>query len=279
MNAILTQLSPLFIALFLATAMLSLGLDLRVGQIIGALRNRRLMAASLLSSVVLVPLVALILTLLIPMDEALQTGFLLYALAAGVESGPKFVQMARGNSAFAIGLLMVQITITVVGLPLAISYVVPDAQINRSTVLLKLLLVVALPLGIGLFVRARNQALAARLSPGLHRTSMILLLLVLAHLFYANFDTMLSVEPIALLASLLLFAIALPIGYALGGPERTDRRALGIMSFARNAAISMMIASQVFPQEPKVMAMVVVLALMTFVTTAAVTAWFSRTAP
>lgn len=279
MNAILTQLSPLFIALFLATAMLSLGLDLRVGQIIGALRNRRLMAASLLSSVVLVPLVALILTLLIPMDEALQTGFLLYALAAGVESGPKFVQMARGNSAFAIGLLMVQITITVVGLPLAISYVVPDAQINRSTVLLKLLLVVALPLGIGLFVRARNQALAARLSPGLHRTSMILLLLVLAHLFYANFDTMLSVEPFALLASLLLFAIALPIGYALGGPERADRRALGIMSFARNAAISMMIASQVFPQEPKVMAMVVVLALMTFVTTAAVTAWFSRTAP
>ena len=279
MNAILTQLSPLFIALFLATAMLSLGLDLKVGQIIGALRNHRLMAAALLSSIVLVPLIALALSLLIPMDEGLKIGFLLYALAAGVESGPKFVQMARGNSAFAIGLLMVQITITVVCLPLLISLMVPDVQIDRSAVLLKLLLVVALPLAIGLYVRDRKPALAARFSPGIHKISMTLLLLVLAHLFYANYETMLSVEAAALVASLLFFAIAFPIGYALGGSSRADRRALGIMSFARNAAISMMIASQVFAQEPKVIAMVVVLALMTFVLTAAVTFWFSRTAP
>jgi BASS family bile acid:Na+ symporter len=151
--------------------------------------------------------------------------------------------------------------------------------IDRSAVLMKLLLVVALPLAIGLYFSDRKPALAARFSPGIHKTSMILLLLVLAHLFYANFDTMLSVELSALATSLLFFAIAFPVGYALGGSSRADRRALGIMSFARNAAISMMIASQVFAQEPKVIAMVVVLALMTFVITAAVTFWFSRSEP
>jgi BASS family bile acid:Na+ symporter len=279
MNEILNQLSPLFIALFLATAMLSLGMDLKFGQITAALGNRRLMGAGLLSSVVIMPVLAVALTLLIPMDEALKLGFLLYALAAGVESGPKFVHMAKGNSAFAIGLLIVQISITVVCLPLAISLMVADVQIDRSMVLLKLLLVVALPLGAGLLLNARRPALAARFSPAIHRLSMTLLLLVLAHLFYANFATMLSIEASALIAAVLFFAIAFPIGYALGGPSRADRRALGIMSFARNAAISMMIATQVFPDQPRVLAMVVVLALMTFIVTAAITAWLGRTEP
>ena len=277
MNALLTQSLPLAIAVFLATAMFSLGLDLRMAQIVESLRNRRLMVVSLIASVVVVPMIALALAGVIPMDDSLRTGFLLYAFAAGTEAGPKFVQMAKGNAAFAVGLLAVLIVITVVGVPMVISFVVPDAHVDRGKVLLKLLLAVGMPLGIGLYISERREQLAVRLSTVMHRAAMILLLLVLAQLFYVHFDAMLSLQSGALAAGLLFFPIAFGVGYAMGGPERADRRALAIMAFARSASIAMMIAGQVFAHDPKVMAMIVVMAMLTVTLTASASLWLRRT--
>ena len=97
------------IAIFLITAMFSLGLDLTLGQIALALRNRRLVAKGTLINFVVVPLLAIGITRLIPMDNALRMGIVLYALSAGTEGGPKFVQMVKGNTAFAFGLLVIKV--------------------------------------------------------------------------------------------------------------------------------------------------------------------------
>jgi BASS family bile acid:Na+ symporter len=163
-HELLRQSLPSTIAVFLASAMFSLGLGMTVGQIVEPLRNRRLIAVSLFANFVLVPLFALGLASVIPMDRALQTGFLLYAFASGAESGPKFVQLAAGNAAFALGLLVPMTLITVFGLPMVISLVVPDVHVARGAVLLKLLVVVAVPVGIGLYLRARYCAFATRLA-------------------------------------------------------------------------------------------------------------------
>ena len=111
MDEFLRQSVPLGIAIFLVTAMLSLGLDMTVKQVMEPLRNRRLVTMSLLISALAVPLMAIVLTRVIPMEQALATGLVLYALAAGTEGGPKFVQLVHGNTPFASGLLAVLLTI------------------------------------------------------------------------------------------------------------------------------------------------------------------------
>jgi BASS family bile acid:Na+ symporter len=276
MHEILTKLLPLAIAVFLFSAMFSVGLDLTIRQIVEPLRNKRLVAVSMIANIVLVPLAALGLAGVIPMDGALKTGFLLYAFSAGTEAGPKLAQLAKGNAAFAVGLLAVLIVTTIVFVPMAVSLVVPDAHVERGKVLAKLLLVVALPMGIGLYLRARHQALAARLSPAMHRLSTSLLFLVFAQLIFVNYDEILAVEAGALLAGLLLFAIAFAIGHALGGPEKADRRALAIMTFVRAGTISMMIAGQVFAHEPKVLVMATVMTSLSVVLGVLTTVWLSR---
>ena len=277
MDELLTQSLPLAIAVFVATAMFSLGLDLKLEQIVAPLRDRRLMAVSLVASVVVVPLIALVLAALIPMDSSLRTGFLIYALAAGTLAGPKFVQMAKGNAAFAVGLLAVLVVITVVGVPMAISLIVPDAHVERGKVLLKLLLVVALPVGLGLYLRAQREHFAVRLRDVMHRAAMILLLLVLAQLCYVHVGAVLALEAGALAAGLLFFPIAFAAGYAMGGPEQANRRALAIMSFARNGSIALMIAAQVFAHDPKVTTMILVMSLLTAALTASASVWLART--
>ena len=92
------------------------------------------------------PLLALAVTALIPMDEALRTGIVVYAIAAGTEGGPKFVQMIKGNSAFAFGLLALLLIFTVTLVPLIIPLVIPNAEIHTGALVIKLLMVVALPI-------------------------------------------------------------------------------------------------------------------------------------
>jgi len=248
------------IAIFLVTAMFSLGLDLTVGQITQALRNKRLVAKSAVVNFVLIPLVAIAITRLIPMDNALRMGIVLYALSAGTEGGPKFVQIVRGNTAFAFGLLVVMLVFTVSLVPVILSLVMPGAHISIGELVSKLILVVALPIGVGLYLSSRREKLAARLNPIFHRASMVMLWLLFVLLVYVNLDAIATLPVNALMGGLLLFALAFAIGYIGGGPATENRRALAIMSFARNGSISMMIAREVFTDVPEVLVMTTVMA-------------------
>jgi BASS family bile acid:Na+ symporter len=259
---------------FLATAMFSLGLELTVRQIVEPLRDRRLLGFSLLANVVIVPLIAVVITRVIPMHEALAIGIVVYALAAGTEGGPKFVQIAGGNAGFAIGLLAVLLSITIVLMPAELSFVVPGAHVDRGGLLAKLLLAVAAPVGLGLFLRARFTAFAIRFAVTVHRGSLVFLAVFFLLVVYVNFDEMLSLEPGAILAGSLFFAASFVASYLLGGPEISNKRALAMMSFVRNAPISMTTATQVFPHEPGVMVMVTVMAAASVVYAVAAAAGF-----
>ena len=265
MHAFLAQTLPLVALGFLASAMFSLGLDLTPRQIVEPLRNKRLLGYSLLANIVLVPLVALVVTRVVPMDEALAIGIVVYALAAGTEGGPKFVQLARANAGFAMGLLAVMLAITIVLMPAVLSMVVPGAHVDRASLLVKLLVAVAVPVGLGLAIRARYAALADRLSGIVHRASMVLLAVFFLQVIYVNYEAILAMQSGALLGGLLFFVAAFCIGYLLGGPKTENRRALAIMTFVRNAPISMTTAAQVFPQDPGALVMVTVMAAMSVV--------------
>jgi len=260
MDEILRQSVPLSIAIFLVTAMLSLGLDMTVKQVVAPLQKRRLVIMSLLASALAVPLIAIVLSRVIPMEQALATGLILYALSAGTEGGPKFVQLVNGNTPFASGLLAVLLTVTVMFLPLVINVAIPEAQVSLGEVVAKLLLLVALPIGVGMLVNARLTALAERINPAIHRLSMIFLALLFILIIYVNGDAIVSLQPAALLAGLLLFTISYGVGYAAGGPLTEDRKALAFMTFARNGSISMLLAGQVFIGEPQVLVMVTLMA-------------------
>jgi len=256
----LTQYVGLFIVIFLVTAMFSLGLDLTVRQIIEPLKNKRLVATAMLTNAVVVPLLAFALTYVIPMHDGFRIGIILYALAAGTEGGPKFVQIVKGNAAFALGLLVLLLTFTVVFMPIVLSFAIGDFDFPRGELAVKLLILVALPIGLGLLLNDKAKPLADKLNPIMHRLSMIFLWTVFFILIYVFYGDIISLQGGALLAGLAFFVLAFMAGYFSGGPRWQDRRALGIMTFARNGSIAMMIARQVFTDDPKVLVIATVMA-------------------
>jgi BASS family bile acid:Na+ symporter len=260
LHDILAQSQPIVALSFLASAMFSLGLDLTLRQIVDPLRNRRLLGVALAANFLLVPLLAIVLSRVIPMDEALAIGVIVYALAAGTEGGPKFTQLAKGNAGLAVGLLAVLLLVTMILMPAVLSLAVPDAHVDRLGLLLKLLVAVGLPMGLGLAIRARRPDLADRMSVPMHRASMVLLAVFVLLVVYVNYEAMLELQVGAMLCALLFFPIAFGMTYAMGGPRQDNRRTLAMMTFVRNAPIAIATATQVFPDRPGVLVMVTLMA-------------------
>lgn len=74
------QLSGL---LFVITSMLAMRMSLSLAQIFQPLKNARLVVLALLAYFVLVPLLAHVITLVIPLEQSLQIGLIVLATAAG----------------------------------------------------------------------------------------------------------------------------------------------------------------------------------------------------
>ena len=258
---ILQKLVPIVMLVFVVSSMLAMGLGLTVAQIIAPLRNVRLVLLSLLANFVLMPLAAIALARLLRLDEALGVGLLLLGAAAGAPFLPKLTQIAKGNLAFAVGVMVLLMVITVGYLPLVLPPLLPGVSVDSARIARSLFLLMLLPLAGALAVKAKFPAPAARAQPLLNKVSSISLILVILLLSVVNFNSVLSVFGTrGMLAALLFVAAGFVIGWILGGPAVDTRPVLGLGTAQRNIAAALVVGSQSF-SDPKVVVMVVVGAL------------------
>jgi BASS family bile acid:Na+ symporter len=258
---ILQQASSVAMLTFVISSMLAMGSSLTLGQIVTPLRNARLVTLALLANFVLMPLAAVALARLLQLDEPLGVGLLLLGSAAGAPFLPKLAQLSRGNLAFAVGLMVLLMVITVGYLPLVLPLLLPGVAVNPAKIARSLLLLMLLPLAVALVVRARFAEVAARVKPALDRLSNLSLILLGLLITLANMNSVLAVFGTrGILAGLLFIAIGLAIGGLLGGPDENTRRVLALGTSQRNIAAALVVGSQSF-SDPKVVVMVVVVAI------------------
>jgi len=247
--------------IFVLSSMLAMGLGLTVSQIITPLRNARLVGLSLLANFVVMPLAAVALAALLRLDQPLGVGLLLLGTAAGAPFLPKLAQIARGNLAFAVGLMVLLMVVTVGYLPLVLPVLLPGVSVNPAKIARSLFLLMLLPLAGALAVKARFAVAAARTKPVLDRVSNLSLILLVVLITSANINNVLAVFGThGILAGLLFIAVGFGIGWLLGGPGLDTRRVLALGTAQRNIAAALVVGSQSF-SDPKVVVMVVVVAI------------------
>ncbi len=247
--------------IFVLSSMLAMGLGLTVSQIITPLRNARLVVLSLLANFVLMPLAAVALAALLRLDQPLGVGLLLLGTAAGAPFLPKLAQMAEGNLAFAVGLMVLLMVVTVGYLPLVLPVLLPGVSVNPAKIARSLFLLMLLPLAGALAVKARFAVAAARTKPVLDRVSNLSLILLVLLITAANINNVLAVFGThGILAGLLFIAVGFGLGWLLGRPGMDTRRVLALGTAQRNIAAALVVGSQSF-SDPQVVVMVVVVAI------------------
>src|SRR5262245_22418411 len=166
---LMQQAASIAVLAFVLSSMVAMGLGLTVHQIIAPLRNVRLVVLSLLANFVLMPLGAIALAALLRLDPPLGVGLLVLGAAAGAPFLPKLAQIAKGNLAFAVGLMVLLMVITVGYLPLVLPVVLQGVSVNPARIARSLVLLMLLPLAGALALNATCPATAARAKPLLDR--------------------------------------------------------------------------------------------------------------
>ena len=258
MEELLSTLVRIFVPIFAAGSMLTVGFRYSVQEIVKPLRDIPGVITAIVANFVLIPLLAVGIVSLIPIETPLAIGLILVSAAAGAPMLIKLTQMAREPVPFAASILVLLLLVTMIYMPLVIPRLASGAPISALSIARPLLITMLLPLSVGFVVRAVSRRTAETLLPWTGKITNIALYIMLVATILGNLDEVISVfGKGAILASLLLIAGAFAIGYLVGTFDKREKIVLGFATAQRNFAAAMVVAVQSFI-DPGVLVMTVV---------------------
>lgn len=262
----LTKTVPIAMLCFVISSMLAVGLGLTVPEIIAPLRNIKVVIFALLANFVLMPLVAILIVRILQLDQPLGVALILLGAASGAPFLPKLAGVAKSNLAFAVGLMVLLMVLTVAYMPLVLPLLLAGVSVDALKVARSLLLLMLLPLGVGLVTRSQWPRVADRIRPPLNRISGLSLILLIALQLITNVRNVISLFGTrGLLATVLFLACGVAIGWVLGGANLEAKGVLSLGTAQRNIAAALLVGGQNF-DDPRVLVMVAVAAVIGLVT-------------
>jgi len=280
----MTQFDPFLIALgtlsvlvFVITSMVGMGFSLTIKQIAAPLRNTRLVLLSLAANFIIVPLLVLVIVRVIPLPEGIQIGLILAGMAAGAPFLPKLVQVAKGDMAFAAGLMVMLMVVTVAFLPIFLPLVLTGVQVNPWDIAQSLVLLMLIPLAASLLIRAWYEDVAKGLLPTMTMASSLSLVVMFIAYFVAYYDDTSSVLGTGgILAAVILILGAVAAGYLAGGSDMGIKKVLALGTGQRNLAAAFAVATSNFSGNPEVLIEVMEISVIGLLVLMVIAGYFGR---
>jgi predicted Na+-dependent transporter len=266
MLPLLNDIANLAIWIFVVTSIAAMGLQLTTREILIPLKKKWLLTISLVANFVIIPLFAVFILRIFPLEPGLAAGLLIVATAAGAPSLPKAMDIIGGKVAFAVGLTILLILITIFYMPLVLPLLITGVLVDQTGTILYLIGFMLVPLIITMMIRARRPDTAEYLYPYVDRISNIAILFIfipyLIGLFTSDFSARagaeLGIEGTFVALAFILGAFG--IGYVLGGPDIRDREVLAFGTGFRNVSAALIVVTANYTN-PKTIFMVLVIAI------------------
>ncbi|HEY0636756.1 MAG TPA: bile acid:sodium symporter family protein [Pseudonocardiaceae bacterium] len=214
--------SPLLTVLLpvaLGTVMLGLGLSLTTADFTRVARSPRAVGCALACQLLLLPAVCFALVIALGLAPELAVGMMLLAASPGGTTANLYSHLSGGDVALNISLTAVNSVISVVTLPLVVNLSLgyfldgDDAVGLRFGELLQVFAVVLLPVVVGMVLRNRYPAFAARTDRPVKILSAVFLVLVVVAAVLRERENILDFFGEVGLAALLFSVISLAVGY------------------------------------------------------------------
>jgi BASS family bile acid:Na+ symporter len=251
---------------FVAVVMFSIGLRTRGGEFLNVVRDRALLARTLLANCIVIPALGFLLVHTFPLNPDASIGILLLAAIPGTPIALQFTRMAKTRLAFAAAMTFVLSLVSIAMIPLAIEVMPQTAQRNERPVLIliaSIALYIVLPLFAGVWAARGLPNVAPRLVLPLN------LLATIAFVFLMWETRLLRRQAFnairgggTVLAMFLLLLLSMLIGWLIGGRDRETRRILATSTGMRSVIVVLYIARYCFPGSNVFMVPIVYLSLM-----------------
>lgn len=265
MSDVLISIANVAILTFVLSSMTALGLSLTVDQILGPLKNVGLVATALAANFVVAPAVAWAVANLFGLSESLTLGLLLLGTAAGAPFLPKLAQIAKGDVPYSVGLMVLLMVVTIVYIPLVLVPLVEGVEVSAWDIAQPLVYFMLIPLGVALLVRARYDE-SKELAPHLNQISTVALALGVVLAIAIGLPNLIDAFGTGAFVGSIAFVVLLLLGgYLLGGRQRATRVVTAVGTAQRNISAALLIATTSFTDQPEVLVMVMVGAVLMMV--------------
>lgn len=249
-QGVVTSLLPVALGII----MLGLGLSLTIADFKRVIAYPRAMTIGLGCQMLLLPAACLGVAHVFALPPELAVGLMLLAASPGGATANLFSHLAKGDVALNVTLTAVNSVLSLVTLPIIVSYSLSHFMGQERSIPLQLdkvlsvIAIVLVPIAIGMLVRAKRPAVANRLDKPVRAGSAVLLLLVIIGAILQNSEKLgLYIGQVGL-AALAFNLISLGVGYAVPRLARVERRqaiAIGMEIGIHNGTLAIAIALNV----------------------------------
>lgn len=277
------DLIPILIqaALFLLVSSVALRAQWR--DVLAAANNPAALAKGVLAVNIVVPLVAVIVCSLLPIEAPIKTGIVIMAVSPLAPLVPGKLLKAGMSASEIIGSYVALILVAIVMVPATVAllsaYYSADAAISVAAVVKIVAVGVLLPVAFGLAVAGFSPQFAEKLAKPFGQVGNIAILAVLVLILYAKGGDIMSLVGDGAVAAIAVTTLAgLAAGHFLGGPDRLNRVALALAATTRHPGIALLIAKSNFDDDRVGLAVILYL-LASVVVAALYQLWVKRSAP
>ena len=233
--------------------MLGAGLNIEFRQIIELFKQLRIVVLGVLANFIVVPALIYLSLVWLPLSPDVKIGIMLMAAAPIAPMAPTpFVEKAKGDVVYSVGLMVLVAILSIVLTPLILSISIPKSlggvALDPIQIVKTLLMVQLIPICVGMVIRSTKQTWAEKLLKFIPRIGQIGLIVGVGLLFVQQGSQMLSMGFLAYLIMLFLAIVSLLVGdWILIGESGEKRRALAISTAIRNIPLAFLIATENFP--------------------------------
>jgi len=239
----------------LSVTVFAVALRTRAGDAAYLLRHRALLARSLVALHVVLPAIALVVVSVVPLHAAVRLALVTLMISPIPAVLPSKALRAGGDAPYAISLLAIASMLSVVVVPATVALIGAVAGTSMHVAPRAIARIVGggilAPLALGIFAAQAAPATAGRVAAPLARVASYGLLAAAIPLVVSQWPAMrrlLGDGTLVVIVALLV--VAMGVGFALGGPESSDRRVLALSSACRHPGVAAAVAGATFPDQP-----------------------------
>jgi BASS family bile acid:Na+ symporter len=246
----------------LIAIMLSMGFKVRHDEVLGSIRQYRLIVSGLIANFVLVPTATAALLYVLNPNPMVAVGFLILAVCPGAPVGPPFAAVAKGDVAYATGLMVILAGLSALVSPVLLgallARLLPESQLQIDYLAISGTLLVSqlLPLALGLGIHHWAPKFTSRVAKPIDFAANLLLLGAVILVLVSEYESLRTIRFRGWMGMLVLLAASLAIGWFCGGSDLAKRKSLAVTTAVRNAAVALVIASNNFANTGAVTAVV-----------------------
>lgn len=245
-------LTAVLMPIALGVIMLGLGLSLTLEDFKRVVLMPKPVFIGLLCQMLLLPVVCFAIATGFDLPPALAVGLMLLSASPGGATANLFSHLAKGDVALNITLTAVNSVLSLLTLPFIVNYSLVHFMGEGKVIplqfdkVVQVFAIVLVPVGIGMFVRARQQRLADRLEKPVKILSAVFLLLVIAATVAKERAHVVEYFQQVGLAALAFNLVSMAVGYLVPVVARLPKRqavAIGMEIGIHNGTLAIAIAS------------------------------------